>query len=292
MNKKSAITIFGTGALGNALHDFFESEKYPIRSIWNNSGGSLYDKSLKELKPLSYSFPKSNSELGDWIFISTPDDQISIVADKLSTVPADWETKVVVHNSGSLSSDECKSLKQKGAKTVSMHPIQTFRKGDGRDAFRDIYVSLEGDGEAKELLIPVILSMQAKPVHFDPKQKQAVHIAAVFASNYLVALMNSADRLLTEHGVEEGVEILKPLMDNTGNNIFKKGVVESLSGPVSRGDFKTVQSHLELLSAGSVKDDVYRVMGLEALAIAKKAGNMDAEKVKKIEKLLIRQDSK
>lgn len=285
MEKKPAITIFGTGAVGTALQDFFENEGYLIYSVWNSSGGLVYHKPSKLLKPVSFTFPKTGTDIGEWIFIATPDDQIEVVSEKLSALSGGLKSKLVVHNSGNQDSSVLSPLAQKGALTVSMHPIQTFRKGDGRDAFRNIHISLEGHEKGKELLKPLIRAMKAVPVEFTSEQKKVVHLTAVFASNYLVALLNSAEQLLDEYGIEEGLEILKPLLDQTVRNIFSKGIQESLSGPVSRGDTNTVQSHLNLLGKSNVNDNVYRVLGLEALAITKKAGGVDSEKLKQLEKL-------
>src|SRR5690625_5640608 len=41
--------------------------------------------------------------------------------------------------------DSLEPLVAKGARAASMHPVQTFRRGDGRERFLDIFISLEGD---------------------------------------------------------------------------------------------------------------------------------------------------
>lgn len=291
MTKKPAITIFGTGAVGSALQDFFESEKFRIQSVWNRTEGFLFDETTQSLKTQSSTFPNTEAHLGDWIFISTPDDQISTVSEKLSELSVNWTSKLVIHNSGSLSSSECKSLADKGAKTVSMHPIQTFKKGDGKSAFQGIYISLEGDEEGRVILKPIVKAMQANLLLFTPEQKQVMHASAVFASNYLVALLNSAEQLLVKYEIEDGLDILKPLISQTIQNIFNKGVQKSLTGPILRGDSNTISSHLNLLSKHKQTEELYKLLGLEALSITRTTGKLDEHKLNLIENLLRSQSS-
>jgi predicted short-subunit dehydrogenase-like oxidoreductase (DUF2520 family) len=53
--------------------------------------------------------------------------------------------------------------------------------------------------------------------------------------------------------------------------VRKSGVVAALTGPVRRGDVKTVERHLGAL-AGLPAADLYRMLGLIALEIAVEAG--------------------
>jgi predicted short-subunit dehydrogenase-like oxidoreductase (DUF2520 family) len=286
MFKKPAISIFGTGAVGSALQDFLHSERYEIRSVWNTKGGFIKGQDSISLRPASYSFPKSEADLGDWIFIATPDDQIRQICGHLAVLPIRWSKKTVIHCSGSLSSSECELLAQKGSSTFSMHPIQTFRKGDGKEAFEGIYISIESENSAKEDLISFVRQMNATPLTFTAEQKQAMHIAAVFASNYLVSLMENVENLLKDDGIEEGLKVLEPLIRQTVQNIFEKGVQQSLSGPISRGDSKTVGLHLNYLKRDKQKELLYKLLGSTALKITREVGSVEEKAQQKLKKLL------
>jgi predicted short-subunit dehydrogenase-like oxidoreductase (DUF2520 family) len=290
MSQKPAITIIGTGAVGSVLQDFFESEGYFICSLWNRSGGVVNKNSANQIKK-PYNCPKIADEVGDWVLITTPDDQIRNVSSTLSELPVNWKTKSVMHTSGQLSSEILHSLSEAGARVVSMHPVQTFKKGDDRERLQNIYLSLEGDGGFIEELIPVIQKMNAKPLFLDSSQKKAMHIAAVFASNYMVALMSTVHQILDENEIEESLSILRPLIEQTLENIFEKGTSEALTGPISRGDSETVKSHLESLSGNRDLQDLYRSLGRVAVEIAKKSGNTDHVKLSEIESILLQRES-
>ena len=68
------------------------------------------------------------------------------------------------------------------------------------------------------------------------------HAAAVFASNYLVTVLDASLRAYQAAGVPEDVarELARPLAEETLANVFRLGPAAALSGPVARGDFATV----------------------------------------------------
>ena len=69
------------------------------------------------------------------------------------------------------------------------------------------------------------------------------HAGAAVAANYLVALRRAAGRLLEEAGAPP--EALDPLMLRTIENGFE------LTGPISRGDWETVERHREAIRAAA-----------------------------------------
>jgi predicted short-subunit dehydrogenase-like oxidoreductase (DUF2520 family) len=59
-----------------------------------------------------------------------------------------------------------------------------------------------------------------------------------------------------------------PLVEGAVDNIKGRGVVAALTGPIRRGDADTVARHLAAVD----NPDLYRMLGLVALDIARKAG--------------------
>lgn len=275
MIEQNSITIFGRGALGSALFDFFNEKSYLIRSVWNKNQVEIRSTVENSVVVLDKNLPTEESEMGDLIFIAIPDDQIELLSDELSGIPLDWEKRSVIHCSGNLSSDVCSSLKKCGAKIAAMHPIQTFNKGDGYQRFHDIYVTLEGDVTLISNLTLIIEQMGAHPLKINAEQKRVIHVASVIASNYLVSLLHISESLLKEAGINESLDIIQPLVSQTVHNIFEKGVKESLTGPISRGDIQSVKHHLTLLNQNHHTSEIYKLLGSEALVIAQKNQNLD-----------------
>ena len=72
----------------------------------------------------------------------------------------------------------------------------------------------------------------------------------MLSCGYLGALLQAAAALWQEMGVaqQEAIQAIYPLARATLENVAKKGISASVTGPVVRGDTATVQSHLEALS--------------------------------------------
>ena len=280
---KPSITIIGTGALGSTLQKFFDEHGYLIQSTWNSRGGLIF--SDQSEKSVVKNLPDNDKEIGDLIFITTPDDLIGKTAESLSKKSISWDDKIVVHCSGNLTSDELNPLAKSGTKTVSMHPIQSFKRGDGSDRFKEITISLQRDKEAKEQLKPIIQKMGAKLLELTKKQKRYLHIAAVMASNYLVALMFSVENLLKDAELEDGFDALETLVRQSVTNIFEKGPAGALTGPIARGDLESVQTHLNELRSRE-QENLYKMLGLEAVKIIEKSGNLSQKQVGELKNLM------
>jgi len=107
----------------------------------------------------------------------------------------------------------------------------------------------------------------------------------VFASNYLVALVAVAARLMAEAGIGEDRALagLLPLARGTLENVAAAGPAAALTGPIARGDVATVRRHLMALRHADA--DLYRAAAREALRLARAAG-LDEEKAGRLEELL------
>ncbi|TVQ65628.1 MAG: DUF2520 domain-containing protein [Balneolaceae bacterium] len=274
------VSVIGRGALGSALSDFFGSDGWEI--IPGPDNREQFYRFISDEKP-----EIEDRTFGEIVFITTPDDQIEEIAEKLSELPSlQWERRIAVHCSGVLSSGSLAALKNKGASVASMHPVQTFVKGDLKNRFENIYISLEGDENACLQLERIVKQMKASAMRVSPEQKTAIHTAAVIASNYMVSLMSAANRVLESNGVGSGFDILRPLLRQTSANLLASEPQEVLSGPVKRGDIDTIARHLELLEGNRDLTTLYKLLGREALIIAEKQGELQEIAARRIAEIL------
>jgi predicted short-subunit dehydrogenase-like oxidoreductase (DUF2520 family) len=134
----------------------------------------------------------------------------------------------------------------------------------------------------------------AKPRRVDDEHRAVYHAAAVLASNYLVALMSEAVGLLELAGWTEmeATAALVRLSEGALLSVSRRGPTAALTGPIRRGDVETVKRHLAVLAeldSGPAdrrmvsRADLYRMLGLIALEIAKEAGlePAGAERIKR-----------
>lgn len=289
MNQTVSVSVIGPGALGRAMIDLVSRHKtYSLHSVWGRSISDNYivDTNSKKNSPAAKLKPSDDNDLGDLLILAVPDDMLSRVARQLSETAITWNQRSVIHLSGSLDSTVLKPLANQGAVTASMHPLQTFTRGSGADRFSGIWLSLQGDEELFPVLNHLVDPFGARTKVLSSEQKSAMHLAAVFASNYLVSLMDVVDQITDEEGISEGLEMLKPIIHQTLNNIFENGPRQSLSGPVARGDQTTIAAHLERLEKNLDHFNLYRQLGLIASQIAQTSGQLDEKTYRKVRAIL------
>jgi len=173
----------------------------------------------------------------------------------------------VVHLSGALGLDALQPLTAVG----SFHPLQSFPAPRDPSAFRGITVAVDAGTRALERrLASLARKLGAKPKHVGDRERVLYHAAAVFASNYTDVVFAEAVRMLEKIGWSkaEATAALMPLAEGALSNIRRLGPKGALTGPVRRGDHETVRRHLEAVE----NPDLYRMLGLAALEIAKDVG--------------------
>jgi len=126
---------------------------------------------------------------------------------------------------------------------ASAHPVRSFADPAAvAAAFAGTYCGVEGDTAALAVLERALRAIGGQPVTIDAAAKTVYHAAAVFASNYLVTLLDTALRAYQAAGISEPVAraLAQPLVEETVANVFRLGAATALSGPIARGDMVTV----------------------------------------------------
>jgi predicted short-subunit dehydrogenase-like oxidoreductase (DUF2520 family) len=110
------------------------------------------------------------------------------------------------------------------------------------------------------------------------------------ASNYLVTLINMVERLYESIGFnsEDALKSFWPLVKGTIKNIETRGTVQSLTGPISRGDIETVKKHIRALRDSLPEFlDMYGILGVSTVDIGIKKGTLTHERAEEIKSLLL-----
>lgn len=197
----------------------------------------------------------------DSIFITTNDNEIENVTRDIEKLDLNIRGKNFVHMSGAMTSDIFSPLIEKGAYIYSIHPLQTFT--DIEKAVLDLnnsYFSIESNCDNKEF-INLFKELGNNVFTLSPEQKVKYHLSACIFSNYFVTLMDYGMKMLEEIGIDskEGLKAMDPLIMATYNNIKEKGAKEALSGPIKRGDTKTVMKHIKEIEGLDL--ELYKLLG-------------------------------
>ena len=170
----------------------------------------------------------------DLVVIATPDSVIAGVASVIEPVA----TTVVAHMAGSLGLD----VLAPHARRASLHPLRALATGESD--LRGGWWAVAGD----PLVRDVVGLMDGRVVEVADRDRAKYHAAAAVASNHLVALLGSVERIAAEAGVP--LEAYLDLVRQTVDNVERLGPADALTGPVKRGDWATVERHLAALPEG------------------------------------------
>jgi predicted short-subunit dehydrogenase-like oxidoreductase (DUF2520 family) len=245
---KPSFAIVGCGRVGTALAIFLTRAGYRAVGFASKSISSAKRIANRVGSDRFSNVPWEITPAADIVFITTPDSAIPDTCNKISQHMGFAENAVVMHCSGALASSVLSGAKDCGAWIGSMHPLQSFASADYEtNPFQDIVVSIEGEERTLEFARKISADLGGRGIEILTEAKTLYHASAVVASNFLVTLLDLAIRLIGEAGVDrqDAFNLLKPLIEGTLSNIEKIGARDALTGPIVRGDVKTVEKHIE-----------------------------------------------
>lgn len=283
--------IIGAGRVGCSLAIALLKKGMPITGVYSRDVVSARIL-MKELVCPVFDDISSLVESSDTVFITVPDTSISSVSEQIvkSCGRNSLKGKMFLHCSGALTSDELRCICEEGGFTGSLHPIQTFpNRLDSWESMYNISFGFEGSIEAEAAATEVVSLLGGEMFRVSAEGKSLYHAAACVLSNYTVTLSYVAAKLLEHAGIngEIGIRAFAPLLHSTVENITRLGIVEALTGPVSRGDTGTVAVHLKAMGQAFPNEtDLYMSLGRETVELALEKGTIDEDQAGEMMKLL------
>ena len=290
---KTSLTLscIGAGRAGKTLCRLFAEQQseleISIEQIINRSRASAAEAVAFIGQGRAEEDFENLSPANIWL-IATPDDAISAVSENLAASGVLRKGDIVFHCSGSLSS-EILSIASDAAYRASVHPIHSFANPqNSMHDFSGSACAIEGDQQASAILTELFTGIGGNCFALDADKKALYHAATVMASNNLVSLLSLSQQLLEAAGVQTkgGDNILQSLAKNSLNNYFNSDGVGALTGPISRGDHKTIEAHLESLKAHPDWQRVYASLGEIAVGLAAQQGYTSSKQLDTISNLL------
>jgi predicted short-subunit dehydrogenase-like oxidoreductase (DUF2520 family) len=213
------------------------------------------------------SFSEVNSDV---VVISSGDPEIAAIGEHLAAI---GDSGIVLHTSGSLSSDVLTAARDRGFQVGSMHPLISISDPVvGSESFAGAYFCVEGDTEAVATAEVIVDALGGKTFSISTENKPLYHASAVTASGHLVALIDTAVEMLSKCDLEksEAKNVLMPLIESTIKNFTHQTSDEALTGSFSRGDKDAVERHLKSFEGrvSSEIREIYLALGQRSLEIA------------------------
>ncbi len=257
---RPTLGFIGAGKVGNPLARLWYASGYTVKAIYSRNLVSAHVLA-ERVKAEAVLMPAEVVQTADLTLLAIPDDALTNMAANLGQ--DDWSGKAVIHTSGVYGADILSSLTQCGAKVGSLHPAFPF--ADTETAMATIagavFAVEAEDAVLRGWLTGMVEALKGQVLAIPAGQKALYHSALVFASSYAITLYAIAERLLMEIGAEREIadQTLNNMMRGVVENLREKGIPDALTGPLVRGDARTIAAHLEAL-AKTPYADLYRTL--------------------------------
>lgn len=286
MNK---ISIVGAGKVAYSLVKALLDAGINVTSIYSRRKEPSEKLAARFNIPLYGDSLSAIDSSSDIFFLAVPDSEIENAAYVLSNAKLDFNKCLFVHLSGSQDISRLKLLKSKGASIASFHIMQTFPSCEVVE-LRDHFAAIETDNSTTEkCLFDLALKLKLKPFHISSEKKVFYHLTGVWASNFLIANLFNAFQVFQTAKISEVdfLQIVKPIIDSTFDNVLKNGISSSLSGPVIRGDLETIKKHVSALSSEVLNNEDLSSKALSSEALSSEALSSESLKENNFQRKLL-----
>lgn len=280
------IGIIGAGKVGTSLAAVLKRKGFHITGVSDTAEASL--KTAERYLGKDVLYTQNNMDVvgaADVIAITTQDRVIQDVAAEINAKAERLDRKLIFHTSGADPSSVLMPLNEKGAFLGSLHPLQTFPDIDSAiGVLQDTCIFVEGDKNAVPLLRHLGDHIGAKVYTIAGKDKVLYHLSAVFVCNLLSALFYSGKGLMDKINID--FEPFLPIIRATLKNIENKGPLAALTGPIVRGDVKTVKAHLASIEDMELHKKVYKALSEVAVQMAAERKTIDEKTIEALKDVL------
>lgn len=255
---RPVIGILGLGHVGQVLFQVLRARGYPVCAVYNRTSDTaqlvVYGTDVQVVTS-----PTELVQLCELVILCVTDDAIAHVADEMCDV--DWSGKALVHVSGAKSVDVLQSVRFVGAMVGSLHPALPF--ADVTKAIQQIIgatFAIESSHEVlRAWLVDMVTALHGHVLEIPVGKKAQYHLALVIASNYMVSLYAIAEDLLREFSQDDEAnhQALDTLVTATVENLSQYHTPSALTGPLVRGDVKTLDAHLNIIRDKPLLFDTY-----------------------------------
>ena len=140
------------------------------------------------------------------------------------------------------------------------YPMQSFSK-ERTVYFAEIPTFIEAnDDKTKQVIRQLAESVTQHVIELSSDDRQYLHLAAVFACNFVNHCYALAAEILEQHGMD--FNVMLPLIDETARKVHQLHPLQAQTGPAMRYDENVIRHQLELLNDNPAARDIYERMSM------------------------------
>lgn len=273
-----SVGVVSAGRVGAVLGAALRRAGHPITGVTANSARSRA-RAAALLPGVPLADPWSVAKRCELLVLAVPDDGLSGLVAELAARGAVRPGQFVVHTSGVHAVRALHPVTDLGAVPLAVHPAMTFT-GQAADLERlrqcSFAVTTRPDDTAGgEFATGLVVRLGGLPVIVAESARGLYHTGLSHGANHLAALVADCLELLRRAGVGDPAAMARPLLSAALDNALATGPA-ALTGPVARGDLRTVRRHLDQLGRHAPELLAgYRSMALRTGQLAVTAGLLD-----------------
>ena len=190
------------------------------------------------------------------VLLTVPDDQLAGLVSGLGELGAWRASQLVVHTSGAHGIEVLEPATRAGAIPLAIHPAMTFT-GTSVDIPRLIGTPFAVTAPVIALPIAqaLVVEMGGEPFEVAEEDRGVYHAAVNHGANFLATVVSQAKQVLATVGIEDPGTFLRPLCEAALDRALRAGE-RGISGPIPRGDAGTIHTHLRVLEAKALEEDL------------------------------------
>ena len=245
--KIQTIVVLGSGNVATHLSIAFYQAGFKILQVYSRNLGNARELANKIGANFTSDLAKINDNSDLYLFAISDSAIQSVLENK------NWTGKILVHTAGSISIEIFKPYSENFG---VIYPLQTFSKKRDIDISNVpffIEASSQGIADTLESLVKKI-SKIIYSISF--KDREILHLAAVFANNFSNHMFAVAAEILKKHNLP--FDYLKPLIEETSLKAIELGPTAAQTGPAIRANPDVMQKHITLLENETELQNLYK----------------------------------
>ena len=243
-----SVGVIGAGRVGAVLAARLHEAGHEVVAAAGESDASR-ERAAVLLPGVPMLKPSAVARASELLLLTVPDDMLPNVVRVLADSGAIREGQVVAHTSGRHGLAVLEPAIAAGARAIALHPAMTFT-GTEVDLGRltGCVFGLTAGPAERELAEQLVAEIGGTPMWVPEEMRTLYHAGLAHGANHLVTLVSEAMEMLTAAGAADPAGTLRPLLQAALDNALADGDA-ALTGPIVRGDVKTVAAHLHDIAA-------------------------------------------
>jgi predicted short-subunit dehydrogenase-like oxidoreductase (DUF2520 family) len=266
------VAVIGPGRVGTALAVALTTAGRRVVAVAGRGDANL-ERFVATVPTASPGTAAAAAAAAQLVLLTVSDDALAGVARHLAAADAVVAGSRWVHTSGRYGAGALRPIARAGGRVAACHPAQTFPTpelgGAALDGCAWAVTAADADRVWAHELVHLL---RGEPVDVAEAARVRYHAGLAIGSNGTAAVVSLARDLLLSAGIAAPERFLSALVTRSAGNAADRGAA-ALTGPVRRGDTRTIRAHLDDLRVALPEAiPAYRALAELALAYARRAG--------------------